>query len=86
MMGIAQNEVQLERIKPEQPHAAQMATVSEVHADGLVLQFDGENAPRAGKKYKVNTSCTYAAGMRVYVVKLSGTYLVVCPVGNPVIT
>lgn len=80
---IIQNEVQEAQVQPLSTQAEQLATVSEVHSDGVVLQFDGEEAPRTGKHYKVNTACTFAAGQRVYIVKISGTYLVVCPVGNP---
>lgn len=80
---IIQNEVQEAQVQPLAAQAEQLATVSEVHGDGVVLQFDGEDAPRTGKRYKVNTACTFSAGQRVYVVKISGSYLVVCPVGNP---
>ena len=80
---IIENAVQEAQIIPPEPAPAQLATVHAVYTDGVALQFDGEESPRTGKHYRVNTSCTFKAGMLVYVVKISGSYLVVCPVGTP---
>lgn len=80
---IIQNAVQESQIQPVSAQAEQLATIYKVYSDGVELQFDGEESPRTGKHYKVNTSCSFSAGQRVYIVKISGSYLVVCPVGNP---
>lgn len=62
------------------PASWAIATVDAVHADGLSLIFPGESAA-GGKHYKRNTSVTFTAGSLVLVIRTSGTYIAVCPVG-----
>ena len=71
-------EEQLEDEGPEQT----FATIGAVYSDGVSLLFDGADEA-TGKHYKVNRSASFAAGQRVYIVKDSGTYVVICPVGAP---
>lgn len=60
----------------------QMATVATVESDGVTLIFDGETAP-SEKHYKVNAGAQLSAGQRVLLQSISGTYVVLCAVGNP---
>lgn len=64
------------------PAAAQLATVDAVYADGISLIFDGDSAP-TDKHYKCNAAISFSAGQRVKIVKISGTYVVEYPIGNP---
>lgn len=58
------------------------ATVSEIGTEGIRVQFDGEEA--AGEKYYTcNTSIRFAAGDRVLLLAISGTYVVFCKIGAP---
>lgn len=57
------------------PHA--IATVGAVYSDGVTLIFPGASAAST-KHYKTNRDITLSAGDRVYVVKISGTYIIVC--------
>ena len=68
----------LEDSGPEQT----FATIGAVYSDGVSLLFDGEDEPSA-KHYRVNQIVKFEAGNRVYIVKDSGTYVVICPVGRP---
>lgn len=60
----------------------QMATVATVESDGVTLIFDGETDP-SEKHYKVNAGAQLSAGQRVLLQSISGTYVVLCAVGNP---
>lgn len=62
--------------------AQTFATVAAVYADGVSLLFDGEDEPSV-KHYKVNTFFKYIVGQRVYIAKDSGTYVVLCAIGDP---
>ena len=62
-------------------HSDMMATVAGVYDDGLSLIFDGQTAPTK-KHYRCNTTAVFSAGMRVKVVKISGTLIVEYPVGS----
>lgn len=62
--------------------SAMLATVGAVYSDGIGLIFDGSET-ESEKHYKCNAAVTFAAGDRVKVVKISGTYLVEYVVGNP---
>ena len=53
-----------------------------MYSDGISLIFDGDSEPTA-KHYKCNAALTFAAGQRVKIVKISGTYVVEYPIGNP---
>lgn len=59
-----------------------LATVGAVHDDGLSLILDGQTEATA-KHYKCNTSATFAAGDRVKVARISGSYIVEYVVGPP---
>ena len=48
---------------------------------GLSVDIDGLG--NTGKYYKCNTDGTYATGDKVLLVRVSGTYIVLCKVGNP---
>lgn len=59
-----------------------LAVVDSVGTAGLRLRLEGEET--AGEKqYKCNTSVKFAAGDRVYCVRVSGTYVVICKIGSP---
>lgn len=60
---------------------AALATVKGRGVKGLILQFDGEDAPRE-KQFKCNPMYQYVYGERVLVRKISGTYIVENPIGG----
>ena len=60
---------------------AALATVMGKGVRGLILQFDGEDAPRE-KQFKCNPMYQYVYGERVLVRKISGTYIVENPIGS----
>jgi len=66
----------------EEPADQHFATVAGVYSDGLTLTFDGASGPST-KRYKCNTFVKFAAGDRVFLAKDSGTYVVICKIGNP---
>lgn len=53
-----------------------LAVVETVEAGGVTLRFEGEAAART-KVYKRLASYTPTAGDRVYIVPVSGTYIVI---------
>ena len=59
-----------------------IATVATVEADGLTLLFDGEEQA-SEKHYRANTTAQFAAGQRVVVQRISGSYVVMFPIGEP---
>ena len=59
-----------------------LAWIGHVYTDGVTLLF-GDGSAETQKHSKVITGHTYTAGMRVYVVKIGGEWLVVGPVGAP---
>lgn len=61
------------------PPAAELATVGAVYADGVSLIFDGQDAATA-KHYKRNASVSFAAGDRVVILPISGSYVVLCKI------
>lgn len=61
------------------PRAYQLATVAGVFADGLTVVFDGESQARQ-KRYPCNASASFAAGQRVRVEKIGGSYVVAYPI------
>lgn len=65
----------------EQP-MAQLATIGAVYEDGVTLIFDGQETATE-KHYKCNTSVSFAAGDRVKVASISGSYVVEYVVGAP---
>ena len=56
------------------------ATIGGVFPDGVSLIIDGKETK---KHYLVNTGCKYAAGSKVKVLKIDGTYIVEYVVGRP---
>ena len=64
-----------------EPQPFSFATVAGVYADGLSLQFPNEAA--SAKHYLCNQYCKFAVGQHVFVVKVSGTYVALCPIGAP---
>lgn len=56
-----------------------IAKVGSVSSSGLTLIFPGQSLA-TGKRYKYNKSVTFNAGDTVYIVKVSGTYIVVCKI------
>lgn len=59
-----------------------LATVGAVYDDGLSIILDGQTEATT-KHYKCNTSATFAAGDRVKVARISGSYIVEYVVGPP---
>ena len=60
----------------------QLATVAAVYADGVTLIFDGQSEA-SSKHYKCNTAVPFAAGDRVKVCEIAGTFVVEYVVGAP---
>lgn len=69
----------------EPPKYQQTATVGAVYSDGLSLIFDGSTVVST-KHYKCNVDANFSAGDRVFIVRDSGTYIVICTIGNPTTT
>lgn len=65
--------------KTELPQMA-FATVVSVNNDGLELIFDGETEAST-KRFPCNTGVSFAAGQRVLLMKVNGSYVALCPVG-----
>lgn len=65
--------------QPEMPGMAFAAVIS-VNEDGLELQFDGEETAST-KRFPCNTGVIFAAGQRVLLMKVNGSYVALCPVG-----
>lgn len=66
----------------EQQQPFQLAVIATVEEDGLTLTPDGAEEPTE-KHFKCNTGINFAAGQRVAVLELSGSKVVMFPVGNP---
>lgn len=49
---------------------------------GITVKFDGESSA-SSKRYKCNTSVSFAANDRVLCCKVGGTWVVLCKVGDP---
>lgn len=59
-----------------------LATVGAKYTDGVSLIFPGQTAATA-KHYRCNPDVTFAAGNRVLIARVSGSYVVLCRVGAP---
>lgn len=59
-----------------------LATIGAKYTDGVSLIFPGQNEATA-KHYRCNTDVTFAAGNRVLIARISGSYVVLCKVGKP---
>ena len=66
----------------EAPIIRKLATIGAVYADGVTLIFDGESTA-SEKHYKANTAIIFAAGDRVKIDEVSGTYVAEYIVGAP---
>lgn len=58
---------------------ATLATVGAEYSDGVSLIFDGQDTA-SEKHYKCNASVSFAAGDRVVIVSISGSYVVLCKI------
>lgn len=81
-MNIIQNYQQEQRIKEQPTPSFTLARIGAKYADGVSLIFPGSES-ESKKHYKCNQDSIFAAGDLVYIVKDSGTYLVICKIGNP---
>lgn len=70
----------LERMK-ESPLLS-LATIGAKYTDGVSLIFPGQTEATA-KHYRCNPDVTFAAGNRVLIARVSGSYVVLCKVGAP---
>lgn len=71
-----------EKQTEEQQQPFQLAVIATVEEDGLTLTPDGAEEPTE-KHFKCNTGINFAAGQRVAVLELSGSKVVMFPIGNP---
>ena len=71
-----------EEQSPEEQPVVQLATIAGIVDDGLTLLLDGSEEP-SEKRYKCNAAIDFAAGQRVAVLELSGSKVVMFPVGLP---
>lgn len=81
-MSIIENYQQEQRIKEQPTPSFTLARIGTKYADGVSLIFPGSES-ESKKHYKCNQDSTFTAGDLVYVVKDSGTYIVICRIGNP---
>ena len=75
-----QDEVALEQPRVQE---AALARIIEIHDDGVTIQLDGEDQPRE-KHAPVNRSIVFKVDDHVKVTKISGTYIVEYPIGEPI--
>ena len=59
-----------------------LATIGSKYTDGVSLIFPGQTEATA-KHYRCNPDITFAAGNRVLIARVSGSYVVLCKVGKP---
>ncbi len=76
------SEEKIETTEEQEEVEVELATIISVGTSGLVLKFDGEDEARE-KDYKCNAGVKFAAGDRVKIHKMSGTYVVEYAIGNP---
>lgn len=81
-MSIIENYQQEQRIKEQPTPSFTLARIGTKYADGVSLIFPGSES-ESKKHYKCNRDVTFSANDLVYVVKDSGTYIVICRIGNP---
>ncbi len=79
---IIENYQQEQQIKEKTTSAFTLARIGARYDDGVSLIFPGSES-ESQKHYKCNRDVTFSANDLVYVVKDSGTYIVVCRIGNP---
>ena len=69
----------------ESPHESpllSLVTIGAKYTDGISLIFPGQTEATA-KHYRCNPDVTFAAGNRVLIARVSGSYVVLCKVGKP---
>ena len=81
-MSMIENYQQEESIKEPTISQYTLARVGDVYKDGLSLIFPGSTSP-SQKHYKCNADINFSVGDTVYVIKDSGTYIVICKIGVP---
>ena len=59
-----------------------LATIGAKYTDGVSLIFPGQTEATA-KHYRCNPDVAFAAGNRVLIARVSGSYVVLCKVGTP---
>ena len=59
-----------------------LATIGAKYTDGVSLIFPSQTEATA-KHYRCNPDVTFAAGNRVLIARVSGSYVVLCKVGTP---
>ena len=59
-----------------------LATIGAKYTDGVSLIVPGQTEATA-KHYRCNPDVTFAAGNRVLIARVSGSYVVLCKVGKP---
>ena len=76
------SEGKIETGNEQEDVGVELATIVSVGTSGLLLQFDGEDETR-DKEYKCNAGVKFKTGDRVKIHKMSGTYVVDYPIGDP---
>lgn len=62
-----------------------LGTVAAVYTSGgsgITVKFDGESSA-SDKRFKCNTEASFYAGQRVLCANVSGTWIVLCGIGDP---
>lgn len=68
--------------RPQESPLLSLATIGTKYTDGVSLIFPGQTEATA-KHYRCNPDTTFAAGNRVLIARVSGSYVVLCKVGTP---
>lgn len=69
-----------EKLKETKSESYTLAIIGNKYNDGVSLIFPGSDT-ESQKHYKYNTAYNFQSNQRVYIVKTSGTYIVICPIG-----
>ena len=67
---------------PQESPLLSLATIGAKYTDGVSLIFPGQTEATA-KHYRCNPDVAFAAGNRVLIARVSGSYVVLCKVGTP---
>ena len=67
---------------PQETPLLSLATIGTKDTAGVPLIFPGQTEATA-KHYRCNPDVTFAAGNRVLIARVSGSYVVLCKVGTP---
>lgn len=68
--------------RPQESPLLSLATIGTKYTDGVSLIFPGQTEATA-KHYRCNPDIPFAAGNRVLIARVSGSYVVLCKVGKP---